>query len=161
MKRKVALLQVLVPHAPLVIMDEPTNALDPTMRDELLDQVCAGAATAARRCCSPRTSWPRSSSVCDRVGILQRGRLVHVQDMARAAARAGCVDVRFAGAGRRLPALPGLHVREQHGDRLTLEYSGPLPPLLDWLAGAAAASSCAWSRWAWRRSTTATTGTDA
>src|SRR5438477_3262586 len=39
MKRKVALLQVLVPHAALLIMDEPTNALDPSMRDELLDQV--------------------------------------------------------------------------------------------------------------------------
>ena len=32
MKRKVALLQVLLPRSPLLIMDEPTNALDPTMR---------------------------------------------------------------------------------------------------------------------------------
>src|SRR5262249_40086129 len=31
MKRKVALLQVLVPRAPLLILDEPTNTLDPTM----------------------------------------------------------------------------------------------------------------------------------
>src|SRR5205814_5363851 len=34
MKRKVALLQVLLPQVPLVMMDEPTNTLDPTMRDE-------------------------------------------------------------------------------------------------------------------------------
>src|SRR5262249_33217157 len=39
MKRKVALLQVLTPHAPLLILDEPTNTLDPTMRDELLEQL--------------------------------------------------------------------------------------------------------------------------
>src|SRR5262245_46924707 len=39
MKRKVALLQVLVPRTPLLILDEPTNTLDPTMRDELLDQL--------------------------------------------------------------------------------------------------------------------------
>src|SRR6516162_1305669 len=39
MKRKVALLTVLVPRTPLVIMDEPTNALDPTMRDLLLAEV--------------------------------------------------------------------------------------------------------------------------
>src|SRR5262249_30187518 len=39
MKRKVALLQVLVPQVPLLILDEPTNALDPTMRDELLHQL--------------------------------------------------------------------------------------------------------------------------
>src|SRR4051794_9362019 len=39
MKRKVALLAVLTPHTPLVILDEPTNTLDPTMRDEFLAQL--------------------------------------------------------------------------------------------------------------------------
>src|SRR5262249_13785825 len=39
MKRKVALLHVLLARVPLVILDEPTNALDPTMRDELLAQI--------------------------------------------------------------------------------------------------------------------------
>jgi beta-exotoxin I transport system ATP-binding protein len=39
MKRKVALLQVLVSKVPLLILDEPTNALDPTMREELLEQI--------------------------------------------------------------------------------------------------------------------------
>ena len=31
--------------------------------------------------------------------------------------------------------LPGLTQRARHGDRLILEYSGPLPTLLAWLAG--------------------------
>src|SRR5205085_1038861 len=39
MKRKVALFQVLLPEVPLLILDEPTNALDPNMRDELLAQL--------------------------------------------------------------------------------------------------------------------------
>src|SRR5947209_6763265 len=39
MKRKVALIQVLVANARLLILDEPTNTLDPTMRDALLDQL--------------------------------------------------------------------------------------------------------------------------
>ena len=39
MKRKVALLQVLAAGAPLLILDEPTNTLDPTMRDDLLGQI--------------------------------------------------------------------------------------------------------------------------
>ena len=30
--------------------------------------------------------------------------------------------------------LPGLGLRGRHGDRLLLEYAGPLPTLLDWLA---------------------------
>src|SRR5579871_3082234 len=39
MKRKVALMSVLLPKVDLLILDEPTNTLDPTMRDELLDQL--------------------------------------------------------------------------------------------------------------------------
>ena len=39
MKRKLALLSVLLPRVPLLILDEPTNTLDPTMRDEFLAQV--------------------------------------------------------------------------------------------------------------------------
>src|ERR1022692_2277624 len=34
MKRKVALLQVLLPETPLVILDEPTNTLDPNRSEE-------------------------------------------------------------------------------------------------------------------------------
>lgn len=60
MKRKVALLQVLVPNAPLLILDEPTNTLDPIMRDELLAQLHR-LATRASPCCFHLTSWPRWS----------------------------------------------------------------------------------------------------
>jgi ABC-2 type transport system ATP-binding protein len=58
MKRKVALLQVLLPQTPLLILDEPTNTLDPTMRDELWASSPRRVA-AARRCCFPHTCWPR------------------------------------------------------------------------------------------------------
>jgi ABC-2 type transport system ATP-binding protein len=78
--------------------------------------------------------------VCDRVGILQRGRLVHVQPMTELR-QLSLVQARFVGndgpaaSGDGLPALPGLRLRERDRNRLTLEYSGALPPLLEWLAG--------------------------
>ncbi|HMO37628.1 MAG TPA: ABC transporter ATP-binding protein, partial [Gemmatales bacterium] len=34
MKRKIALMAVILARVPLAILDEPTNTLDPTMRDE-------------------------------------------------------------------------------------------------------------------------------
>jgi ABC-2 type transport system ATP-binding protein len=132
MKRKVALLQVLVPHAPLLILDEPTNTLDPTMRDELLDQL-RRARDAGQTVLFSSHVLTEVERVCDRVGILQRGRLVHLQDMTELHG-ARLVHVRFAETSPALPHLPGLHLREQKQDRLTLEYAGPLPPLLDWLA---------------------------
>jgi len=133
MKRKVALLQVLVPHAPLLILDEPTNTLDPTMRDELLGQL-RQARDAGQAVLFSSHVLTEVEQVCDRVGILQRGRLVHVQDMNELRG-ARLVRVRFADGMPALPDLKGLHLREQHQDRISLEHTGPLPPLLEWLAG--------------------------
>ncbi len=131
MKRKVALLQVLVPHAPLLILDEPTNALDPTMRDELLGQLRA-ARDAGQAVVFSSHVLAEVEQVCDRVGILQKGRLVHLQDM-RELRRGRLVHVRFGGAAPPPPDLPGLGVRERLDGRLTLEHGGPLAPLLEWL----------------------------
>jgi ABC-2 type transport system ATP-binding protein len=138
MKRKVALLQVLVPEAPLLILDEPTNTLDPIMRDELLDQIRQARARGQAVLFSSHV-LAEVEKVCDRVGILQRGRLVHVQPLADLR-RGRLVRVRFADmkAGRPFPVVPelaGLQVRDRQGDEMTLEYRGPLPPLLEWLAG--------------------------
>jgi ABC-2 type transport system ATP-binding protein len=72
-------------------------------------------------------------AVCDRVGILQRGRLVHVQKLADLH-ESRLVRVRWSGPASPPPSLPGLTVREQAADRLILEMSGPLTLLLDWLA---------------------------
>jgi ABC-2 type transport system ATP-binding protein len=132
MKRKVALLQVLAPHAPLLVMDEPTNALDPNMRDELLGQV-RQARDRGQAVLFSSHVLGEVERVCDRVGILQRGRLVYLQNMAEL--REGrLVRARFKGDFAALPPLEGLALREQAGDEVTLEYNGPLPGLLTWLA---------------------------
>jgi ABC-2 type transport system ATP-binding protein len=132
MKRKVALLQVLAPHAPLLILDEPTNTLDPTMRDELLGQLRQARDDGQGVLFSSHV-LSEVERVCDRVGILQRGKLVHLQDMTELR-EARLVQARFQGAAPCLPALDGLQVREQRDHQVTLEYNGQLPPLLDWLS---------------------------
>jgi len=133
MKRKVALLQVLVPHAALLIMDEPTNALDPSMRDELLEQV-RRARDRGQAVLFSSHVLSEVEAVCDRVGILRRGRLVHLQPLAELR-RGKVVHARFSEPPGALPPLAGLHERQRHGDAVTLEYSGDLAPLLAWLAG--------------------------
>jgi ABC-2 type transport system ATP-binding protein len=136
MKRKVALLQVLVPHAPLLILDEPTNTLDPTMRDELLDQLRQAREQGQAVLFSSHV-LSEVERVCDRVGILRRGRLVHLQEMADLR-QARLVRVRVDREEHLPPspptALPGLVDRDRRGGQWTLEYTGPLPPLLEWLA---------------------------
>jgi ABC-2 type transport system ATP-binding protein len=134
MKRKVALLSVLVPRTPLVIMDEPTNALDPTMRDLLLEQVRQARKRGQTILFSSHV-LAEVEAVCDRVAILQRGRLVHVQDMAHLQA-GRLVRARFDSPAPPLPDRfsASCKVRERQDDRLTLEYTGPLPELLSWLS---------------------------
>jgi ABC-2 type transport system ATP-binding protein len=132
MKRKVALLQVLVPHAPLLILDEPTNTLDPTMRDELLAQL-RNARDQGQAVLFSSHVLGEVEQVCDRVAILQRGRLVHLQAL-KELQQARLVHVRFGGAVGGLPSLPGLTVRAQDDGRVTWEHAGPLSPLLEWLA---------------------------
>lgn len=133
MKRKVALLQVLVLHAQLIIMDEPTNTLDPSMRDELLLQV-RRARDQGQAVLFSSHVLAEIEQVCDRVGILHRGRLVHLQDMHHL--RQGkLVRTRFLQPIT-LPALEGLTVREHDDTHASFEYTGALPPLLRWLAEA-------------------------
>lgn len=132
MKRKVALLQVLVPQTPLVIMDEPTNTLDPTMRDVLLEQVREAPKRGQTVLFSSHV-LSEVEEVCDRVAILQRGRLAHVQVISEL--REGrLIQARFPGEAVSLPPLDGLQVRARQHEVLTLEYTGPLPRLLEWLA---------------------------
>ena len=132
MKRKVALLAVLTPRTPLVILDEPTNALDPTMRDLLLAQL-----TQLRQ--SGRTVLFSShvlsevEAICDRVAILRRGTLVHEQkvDMSRAAQQ---VRVTFGDGVDAMPALTGLSELVREGSCLRFTWTGPLAELMGWLA---------------------------
>jgi len=132
MKRKVALLQVLVPQAPLLILDEPTNTLDPSMRDLLLEQLSQARSQGQAVLFSSHVLG-EVERVCDRVGILHKGQLVWVQNMPEL--RQGRrVQVRFQGTA---PPLPEWLQRDGHhilDGRLEMDYTGPLPPLLEWLA---------------------------
>ncbi|MDY3561577.1 ABC transporter ATP-binding protein [Gemmata sp. JC673] len=134
MKRKVALLAVLVPRVPLIILDEPTNTLDPTMRDELLDQLQSAKARGQAVLFSSHV-LQEVEAVCDRVAVLRRGELVHVQHMSEL--REGrAVRARLTGpAPARGPGGTELGPDELTGDgRLQLTFRGPLPVLLEWLA---------------------------
>jgi ABC-2 type transport system ATP-binding protein len=133
MKRKVALLAVLLPKVPLIILDEPTNTLDPTMRDELLDQLRQAKAKGQAVLFSSHV-LQEVEAVCDRVAILRRGELVHLQNMDEL--REGRhVSARLTGPAPHTGPEnePGIRDAIIEG-QLNMTYRGPLPTLLDWLA---------------------------
>jgi ABC-2 type transport system ATP-binding protein len=138
MKRKLALMQVLLPKVPLLILDEPTNTLDPTMRDELLEQLIDAKKRGQAVLFSSHV-LQEVERVCDRVGILSKGRLVHLQRMSELLVGRR-VGVRFAslpsmqrgGAGEdRWPT--GVTLQSRQGLEHVFECNGELQPLLQWL----------------------------
>jgi ABC-2 type transport system ATP-binding protein len=103
------------------------------MRDELLLQVRRARERGQAVLFSSHV-LTEVERVCDRVAVLRKGRLVHLQALAELQ-EGRLVHARFAD-GRAFcpPPLPGLRVRECQDDRLSLEFTGPLPELLGWLA---------------------------
>jgi ABC-2 type transport system ATP-binding protein len=132
MKRKIALMQVLLPETPLVILDEPTNTLDPTMRDQLLGQL-REAKTRGQAVVFSSHVLTEVEQVCDRVAILQQGRLVHWQSM-RELRSVRRVQIRLNHATEAIAPLQHVKAMQKKGQELDLEHSGPLPDLLRWLA---------------------------
>ena len=74
--------------------------------------------------------------VADRVAIMRRGRLMHVEDM-RARRLNRMLLIQFdEGREPEIPAELELSVRERNGETLLLEHHGDLPSLFRWLSSA-------------------------
>lgn len=75
MKRKLALAGALVHHPPVLILDEPLNGLDPLSARRLKDLFIELASEGTTIFLSTH-DLATAESICSRVGIIQRGRLL-------------------------------------------------------------------------------------
>jgi ABC-2 type transport system ATP-binding protein len=135
MKQKLALAQVFSDPVDILILDEPTSALDPSARETVLGLV-QEARTHHQTVVFSGHVLPEVERVSDRVAIMRKGRLMHVEDMhARRSLR--MLLIRF-GSGEIAdpPAELGLTERERNDGTALFEHRGELAPLLDWLATA-------------------------
>jgi ABC-2 type transport system ATP-binding protein len=132
MKHKLALLSVLAAETPLLILDEPTNTLDPAMREEFL-ALLRQWRDKGRTILLSSHVLSEVEAVCDRVAILKRGRLAaceRLQDL-REWRR---VRVRLAQPLAQPCPVPGIQVEEDGQVYCSWLVRGSLQPLLRWLA---------------------------
>jgi ABC-2 type transport system ATP-binding protein len=134
MRQKLALAAVLAVDAPLLILDEPTSNLDPTVRSTVLALI-GEARGAARTVIFSSHVLSETERIADRVVILRSGRLVHDQVMSTIR-RGHRVRARPTAA---LPPVPERLASQvavsSHSDgRVTIDAPGDLAPLLGWLA---------------------------
>jgi ABC-2 type transport system ATP-binding protein len=134
MRQKVALAATLASDTALVILDEPTSNLDPTVRG-VVTALVAEAQQAGRTVMFSSHVLSEVEEVCDRVVILRGGRLVHTQLMCELRRRH---RIRATINGT-MPELPPhfdgqLSIRHDGNGDVTIETPGELAPLLGWLA---------------------------
>jgi ABC-2 type transport system ATP-binding protein len=142
MKQKLGLIAALMHRPQVLILDEPTVALDPLIRQELYAELRQAAAQGRTVLFSSHT-LAEVEELCDEVGILRNGRLIEQERMDVLRARAlRHVEVRFDVAARSSPPPPppeGLRVLEQSAAHLRGTWSGPVERLLAWLAACSVA----------------------
>jgi len=134
MRQKLALAVALAPDVPLVILDEPTSNLDPTVRREVIALLGECRARGQTVIFSSHV-LSEVEEACHRVIVLRGGRLV---DSVRVAdvRRQHRIRARLSGPLSPAPAelAAGLEISQGDDGEATIVTPGDLAPLLGWLA---------------------------
>jgi ABC-2 type transport system ATP-binding protein len=134
-RQKVQLVAAFATRADLLVLDEPTNGLDPlmevTFRATVLEAKERGQAVFLSS-----HILSEVEALCDRVGILRLGRLVDQGSLAELRhLSAQTVEITFAGVAPQLPPIDGVDIVRAGENALRCEVTGSVGPLLEALAG--------------------------
>jgi ABC-2 type transport system ATP-binding protein len=136
MKRKLGLIQAFQNSPPLLILDEPTDGLDPLMQ-ETFYALLADVKRAGATVFMSSHVLSEVERVCDRIALLRKGEMVllsSVQESRRLAPRRARVF--FSEDVTAPPALPpGFELTEKTPRLWRLAVNGPIGPLLAVLQG--------------------------
>ena len=136
MKRKLGLVQAFQADPPLLILDEPTEGLDPLMQESIYE-LLADAKRKGRTVFMSSHVLSEVERVCDRIALLRKGELVlltSVKESRRLAPRR--VRVMFSeDVSADAPLPPGCERLETTPRQWRFNVSGALGPLLEVLAG--------------------------
>ena len=135
MRQKLALAVCLSTRAPILLLDEPTANLDPSVRGEVL-QLVRQARDEGRTVILSSHVLSEIEETCDRVLILRQGRLVHDQSITDLK-RQHRIRARLVG---QLPEVPVPLQSElsivQQGERIQIETPAQLSLIMNWLSQA-------------------------
>jgi ABC-2 type transport system ATP-binding protein len=135
-KQKVAIVQAFMHSPELLVLDEPSSGLDPLLQREFLELVRERRDAGATVFMSSHI-LSEVESVADRIAVLREGRLVAVEDVAEARARAPRrIEVVFAEpvSKEQFAGIAGLSSIEVHGTVLRGVLLGEADALVKALA---------------------------
>jgi ABC-2 type transport system ATP-binding protein len=134
MRQKLALSVTMAANTPLMILDEPTANLDPTVRAEVV-AIVLEARQAGRTVIFSSHVLSEVEEACDRVLILREGRLAESIRMTDVREQHR-IHAALRGSLSPLPADLAGETRVENGPDggVTIHASGDLARLLGWLA---------------------------
>ncbi len=136
MRQKIGIVQAFQNDPELVILDEPTEGLDPLMQRsfyEILDE----RKRAGHTIFFSSHILSEVERVCDRVAIVRKGELVALTDIGELLDhRRRRVELRFDGTPPDLAGVAGVSEVHLHEDLLTCQLEGDPKALIAALAGA-------------------------
>jgi ABC-2 type transport system ATP-binding protein len=133
MKQKVALIQAMMHDPELLILDEPTEGLDPLMQ-HALHELLREAAARGRTVFFSSHQLGEVDALCDSVAIIGRGKLLANETVTALRARRRRI-LRLVLTEPVVPSIAGATLVRQDGLHLTMHYTGEAAPLLGALAG--------------------------
>ena len=134
MAKKLGLVQAMQHDPDVLIMDEPTEALDPLMRQELFAIIREARDRGATVFMSSHV-LSDVEEVCERVALIRDGRIVGTGSVeALREGKARTMEVEFRAPPGGGLAIPGVEVLSQEGATWTLAVSGDINEVLRELA---------------------------
>ncbi len=132
MKRKLGLIQAMMHKPDLLILDEPTNGLDPLVQQTFY-QMMREVTDEGRTVFMSSHNLPEVETICDRVGILREGRLEAVEritDLKQVRFRWMTLVLGDRAEPAEFEALAGVSDVTVHNGRLRFRVAGELDPVI-------------------------------
>ena len=131
-KQKLGLIQAFMARPKLLILDEPTNGLDPLMQQEFFRMIEEARENGQTVFVSSHI-LPVVERICDRVGIIRKGKLVtveEIEDLKEGTLRS--LEIQFAERPPedRFKDLPGVQEVDFEDSRLRCKVVGKLDDLI-------------------------------
>lgn len=128
-RKKLALVQALMHNPKLLILDEPTNGLDPIMKENLYAILKSLRENGTTIFISSH-DLAEVQKVCDRAAIIKDGKIVDVEDIRELMRKsANLYDVTFAVAPTP-DMLSNLNVVSQEGNVVKFQTTGSIQEML-------------------------------
>ena len=137
MKRKLGIIQALAPAPPVLILDEPTNGLDPLMIEAFAETLHERKKTSGTTVFLSSHVLSEVEKTCDRVGLVRRGKLAALQSVAEVRASVPRrVTVTFTRPTEvPIPTPESVTVISRSDTAWVLDVRGPLGLLVSALGG--------------------------